>query len=269
MPKKRYGQHFLSDPAILERIVQFARVPPGADVVEIGPGRGTLTRVLALTARRLIAVEVDRDLVPGLRRTMPANVEILEQDALGLDFGTLTPDRFHLVANLPFNIATPLLERFVRARDRITAVTIMVQKEVADRIAAEPGSSDYGPLSVGIQYYAQVEPGFLVQPGSFDPPPKVHSRLVRLTWRPGVPDAPAFIRFVRSAFSSRRKKLLNNLNGRYPGLDRKALTGLLEALSIPPNARPENLSIPQFLALHERLSKLSAAMPRGGKESDI
>ncbi len=253
MPKKRYGQHFLSDPAILERIVQFARVPPEADVVELGPGRGTLTRLLAVTARRLIAVEVDRDLVPGLRRAMPANVEIMEQDALGLDFGTLMPDRFHLVGNLPFNIATPLLERFIRARDRITAVTIMVQKEVADRIAAEPGSGDYGPLSVGIQYYAEVEPGFLVQPGSFDPPPKVHSRLLRLTWNPETPDAPRFIRFVRSAFSSRRKKLLNNLAGMQPGVDRNALTAMLENLGLNPSVRPEQLSVDQFFDLYNSI----------------
>ena len=261
MPKKRYGQHFLSDPAILDRIVKFAQVPPDADVVEIGPGKGSLTEVLALGARRVIAVEVDADLIPGLRRAMPSNVEILERNALDVDFSTLAPNPVHLVANLPYNIATPLLERFVQARDSIAAVTIMVQREVADRIAAAPGSGDYGPLSLGIQYYARVDPGFLVEPGSFDPPPKVHSRLLRLTWKPNTPDAPRFIRFVKSAFSSRRKKLVNNLTGLLPELDRNALTGIMSELDLDTNLRPEGLSLEQFLELYAAIHKRPPGPP--------
>ena len=247
MTRKRFGQHFLSDPGILDRIVEFARVAPRDRVVEVGPGRGALTTRLAEACSSVTAIEVDRDLIVSLRVAMPPNVTIVEQDALTVDYGSVAEPGYVLVANLPYNIATPLIERFIAARFSIRTVTVMVQKEVADRILASAGVADYGPLSVGVQYYASVEPGLVLPPGAFNPPPKVHSRMIRLEWRPGVPDNPAFIRFVRNAFSSRRKKLVNNLIPMLPGIERRKLVELLETAGIDQNARPEELSPEEFL----------------------
>ena len=253
MAKKRFGQHFLTDPSILERIVSFARISPTDTVVEIGPGRGSLTRAIARVARQVVAVEIDRDLIAELRGNLPANVELVEADGLEVDLTTLTNQPFHLIGNLPYNVATPLLDRFIRARHYIQSVTVMVQKEVADRILAEPGTRQYSPLSIGIQYYADVAPGFTVPPGAFAPTPKVQSRVIRLTWHSDRPDSPKLIPFVGRAFASRRKKLINNLNAMYPEMNRQALTEVLENLSLNPDLRPENLSVKDFVRLHHAL----------------
>jgi len=253
VPKKEFGQHFLTDPRILRRIVDFAQVGAADTVVEIGPGQGTLTRELAGRVGRVVAVEVDRDLIEPLRKTMPANVEVLEGDALELDFRTLAAAPYAIVANLPYNIATPLLDRFVRARLHISGVTVMLQKEVADRILAPPGTKAYGPLTVGIRHYAIVRSGFVVRPGAFRPPPRVHSRIVRLEWRENVPDAPDFIAFVGRSFSSRRKKLINNLASMFPARHRRDLEASLEDVGLSPDVRPENLTPGQFFALWQSL----------------
>src|SRR5205814_9757795 len=202
--KKRVGQHFLTDRTILRRIVQFAHIDPNDLVVEVGPGAGSLTTELAAAARRVVAIEIDKDLVPALRASMPANVEVVEGDALEVD---LPGGMFHVVGNLPYNVATPLFKRFIEHRHRILSVTVMIQKEVAQRLAAKPGTKEYGPLSVLIQYYATVKYGFTVPPGAFKPRPKVDSAVVRLEWKPDAPEARAFTDFVHHAFSSRRKKL--------------------------------------------------------------
>ncbi len=255
MAKKRFGQHFLTDPSILERIVSLARISPSETVVEVGPGRGSLTEAIARAAGRVVAIEIDRDLIAALGDRLPANVEVLEADALEVDFGTLTTEPFHLIGNLPYNIATPLLDRFIHARRHILSVTVMLQKEVADRILAEPGTSQYSPLSIGIQYYAEVTPGFTVPPGAFTPKPNVHSKVIRLTWRPDIPDSPDLIAFVRRAFSSRRKKLINNLAGMFPHMDRQGFIEALESCTLNPNARPENLSVEDFKKLHQVLNR--------------
>lgn len=247
MTRKRFGQHFLSDPGILDRIVEFARVNPEDRVVEVGPGRGSLTTRLARAGSSVTAIEVDRDLIASLRTAMPPNVAIVEQDALTVDYRTIAEPGYLLVANLPYNIATPLIERFIAARSSIRSVTVMVQKEVADRVLAAVGVRDYGPLSIGVQFYASVGPGMILPPGAFNPPPKVHSRMIRLEWRPDVPDNPAFIRFVRNAFASRRKKLVNNLGNMLPAIGRRRLMELLETAGIDGNARPEELSLDEFL----------------------
>ena len=254
MPKKHLGQHFLSDPRILERITRFADFAPEDTVIEIGPGKGSLTKVLARQARSVIAIEIDPALALTLRNTMPENVEILEQDALEVDFTSIASGRYHLVANLPFNIATPLIANFVLARSAIIAATVMVQKEVADRISAAPGSRRYGSLSIGIQYYAFVERGPSVPPGAFIPKPKVHSQMIRLTWRSDVPDFPELMAFVRKSFSSRRKKLVNNLSPMFPDIPRGELQGILEQEGLDPGVRPEDLSVQQFVALHRSLT---------------
>jgi phospholipid N-methyltransferase len=144
--KKRYGQHFISDRDLLQRIIELAHISSTDTVIEIGPGSGSLTRELAAVARRVVAIEIDRDLIGALRRTMPFNVEIVDADALGVDFEQYTAP-YHVIGNLPYNVATVLLRTFISHRSRISEVTVMLQKEVAQRVCARPGTRDYGPLS--------------------------------------------------------------------------------------------------------------------------
>jgi 16S rRNA (adenine1518-N6/adenine1519-N6)-dimethyltransferase len=247
--KKRFGQHFLTDRGILRRIVELARIHSEDLVVEIGPGAGALTRQLAEAARRVIAIEIDRDLIAKLRADMPSNVEILHADALQVE---LPREPFHLVGNLPYNIATPLLKRAIEHRRFGRDVTVMIQKEVAERIRAKPRSKDYGPLSLLVQYYAIPTWGFTVPPGAFTPRPRVDSAVIRLDWRPKVPDAPDFTDFVQRAFGSRRKKLLNNLASIFPSLPRQSLAAGLTACELSPDARAEELTVEQFLAVYNR-----------------
>ena len=268
MPKKHLGQHFLSDPRILERIARFADFVPEDTVIEIGPGKGSLTKVLARKARHVIAIEIDPALALTLGDTMPGNVEILERDALDVDFTSIASGRYHLVANLPYNIATPLIGKFVLARSAIIAATVMVQKEVADRISASPGSRRYGSLSIGVQYYAFVERGPRVPPGAFVPKPKVHSQMIRMTWRSDVPDFPELMAFVRKSFSSRRKKLVNNISPMFPDLTRDALQGILDQEGLDPGVRPEDLSVQQFVEIHRSLTDGRAgASARGSRKT--
>jgi 16S rRNA (adenine1518-N6/adenine1519-N6)-dimethyltransferase len=255
MFKKRFGQHFLSDPRILQRIVQFANVGPDDTVLEVGPGAGALTRELAANVSRVIAVEIDRDLIPQLRENLPANVAIVEGDALQLDLVELAGKRFHVVANLPYNVATPLFKRFIEMRNSIVDVTVMIQNEVAQRIIAKPGDDAYGPLSVLLQYYAVPAFGFVVPPGAFRPKPKVDSAVIRLKWRPEVADARDFTDFVHHAFGSRRKKLVNNLLHMYPRIPRSTLLSDMARAGVAENARPENLSVAAFEHLYNQICR--------------
>jgi len=252
LAKKRFGQHFLSDPNILRRIVRLAGISHDDTVVEIGPGRGALTRELAAVARRLIAIEIDRDLIHPLRGQMPDNVEVIEADSLAVDYAAIAR-RFHIVGNLPYNVATPLLKRFIEFRRAIQDVTVMVQKEVADRIVAKPGTAAYGPLSILIQYYAAPKYGFTVAPGAFRPPPKVDSAVLRLDWRTDIPTDHDFTDFVQNAFGSRRKKLLNNLLHIFPDCSRDQLGQNLEKANVRLDARPENLSVDDFHRLYNQI----------------
>jgi 16S rRNA (adenine1518-N6/adenine1519-N6)-dimethyltransferase len=251
--KKRYGQHFLSDRNILQRIVRLAAIARDDIVIEIGPGAGSLTRELAGAARRVIAIEIDRDLIPKLRGSLPGNVEIVEADALETDFEKLAGGPFHLVGNLPYNIATPLLKRFIAARRTILDVTIMLQREVGERIRARPGTAAYGPLSILVQYYATPRWGFTIPPGAFTPPPKVDSAVIRLEWKQDVADAKDFTDFVQLAFGSRRKKLLNTLAAFERHHTRAELAAVLEAAGVPPDARAETLTMSQFLHVYNQL----------------
>jgi 16S rRNA (adenine1518-N6/adenine1519-N6)-dimethyltransferase len=180
---------------------------------------------------------------------MPPNVEVIEGDALEVPF---PEEPFQVVGNLPYNVATPLLKRFIDSRDRIRDVTVMVQKEVAERITAEPSTGEYGPLSVLIQFYAKPRYGFTVAPGAFKPRPKVDSAVIRLEWKPGVPDSREFTDFVQHAFTSRRKKLLNNLVSMFGPLGREEVLRRMTNADVPANARPEELSVAQFLRVYNQ-----------------
>ena len=246
--KKRFGQHFLTDRSILRRIVELAHINPENIVIEIGPGAGSLTAELAMAARRVIAIEIDADLISPLRAAMPANVDVVHGDALDFSW---PPGTFQIVGNLPYNVATPLMKSFIAHRNAICDVTVMVQKEVADRLAANPGTRDYGPLSVLVQYYATVKYGFKVSPGSFKPPPKVDSAVIRLEWKPDVADARPFTDFVQQAFGSRRKKLVNNLLSMFGSLGRPEIEKRILAADISPDSRPEQLSVAEFVRLYD------------------
>jgi 16S rRNA (adenine1518-N6/adenine1519-N6)-dimethyltransferase len=250
--KKRYGQHFISDRNLLQHIIELAHISSTDTVIEIGPGSGSLTRELAAVAKRVVAIEIDRDLIGALRRSMPFNVEIVDADALAVDFGNYTDAPFHVIGNLPYNIATALLRIFIAHRDRISDVTVMLQKEVAQRVCATPGTRDYGPLSILIQYYAEPSWGFTVPPEAFTPQPKVDSAVIRLDWKPGVADFPAFTDFVHHAFTSRRKKLVNNLGAILPGRTKDDLTDILRRAGISIDVRAETLTIEEFLRVYNQ-----------------
>ena len=250
--KKSFGQHFLTDRSILRRIVQFAKITPEDSVVEIGAGAGALTRELAAVASRVIAIEIDRDWIAVLRAEMPANVDIVEGDALTVDFPS---KRFRLAGNLPYNVAAPLFKRFIENRERIVDVAVMIQKDVAQRLIAEPGTGEYGPLSVLIQYYANVTYGFTVPPGAFKPRPRVDSAVIRLDWKSDVPEARDFTDFVQQAFSSRRKTLVNNLLRLFPALGREEVFRRIDKTTIGIKARPEELSVSEFLRVYNQFRK--------------
>jgi len=250
--KKRYGQHFISDRNLLLRIIELAHIAPSDTVIEIGPGTGSLTRELAAVAKRVIGIEIDRDLIPALRRNMPANVEIIDADAFDVDLNQYVDGPYHVVGNLPYNVATALLRIFIAYRTRIIEVTVMLQKEVAERIRAKPGTREYGPLSVLMQYYAETTWGFTVPPGAFMPRPKVDSAVIRLDWKSGVTDFPAFTDFVQRIFSSRRKKLINNLGAVLPGRTKEEFAELLRRAGVSVDVRAETLTIEDFLRVYNQ-----------------
>lgn len=244
-------------------------------LLEIGPGRGILTSLLAKNARRLIAVELDRVLAAQLRLKfgMSRNVEIIEADVLAIDFDSLfgpkpglgrpgielTPQPVKVVGNLPYYITSDILLRLFAYSKYFESIVIMVQKEVADRIAAEPGSRDYGMLSATAQLYARVEKLFTLPPGAFVPPPKVHSTVLRLTIDPqqeklGVA-GDGFIDFLRLSFGQKRKTLWNNLKETY---EAAGLKSALAEAQVKPNVRAETLSLQQSAALFRALHKAEA-----------
>ena len=257
--RRALGQHFLRDPAIARAIVDLA-APGSRDlVVEIGPGEGALTTELARRAGRVIALEVDRELIARLRVREP-NVEIVEGDARTWDYGMLSaPDggRVLVVGNLPYSVGKPILMALVTARTAITAMTLMLQREVAERLAAPPGSKIYGSLSVLTQLYCDVRLALRVPPGAFRPPPKVDSAVVQLsvlnTPRVPVGDERWFATVVRAAFGQRRKMLANALAS---GLGRPidAVRQAAHDADIDPARRAETLTIENFAGLAARLS---------------
>lgn len=261
-PRKRFGQNFLHDPGTIARIVSAIAPRSGDLLVEIGPGRGAITSGLLAGAGRLDVVELDRDLIPLLAERFPpgTGLTIHNADALSFDLCALCPpgERLRLVGNLPYNISTPLLFRFLEQVDCIQDMHLMLQKEVVERIAADPGGRDYGRLSVGIQAYCQVDALFTIGPGSFTPAPKVDSAFLRLTpYRPlpyPVADRAKLTRLVAQAFSQRRKTLRNTLKGALP-------PGLLESQGIDPGQRAEEIPVEAYIRLANAAWN-SEALPR-------
>lgn len=248
-PKKRFGQHFLHDRAVVGRIINAFRPQPTDRAVEIGPGPGVLTRELAPRVKRLDAVEIDRDLAAALVNEFAAqsSVTIHEVDALEFDFCSLAEagKKLRLIGNLPYNISTPLLFHLFSQRQCIADMLFMLQKEVVDRLCAVPGNKDYGRLSVMSQWYCQIERCFNVGPGAFTPPPKVDSAVVRLTPLESpiaVDDADHFALVVKAAFAQRRKTLRNSL--------REIMDAeVIRAVGVDPVRRPETLTVAEFAAL--------------------
>jgi 16S rRNA (adenine1518-N6/adenine1519-N6)-dimethyltransferase len=243
-PKKRLGQHFLRHRAILERIADAVAPGPGSVVLEIGPGQGTLTEVLLTRGARVVAIEKDPELVPQLRLRFPT-LELIEADAQDLDWrATARPaigESLLIAGNIPYNITSPLIDQALQP-PRPTRIVFLVQREVAERVAAPHGGSTYGALSVGVQAVARVEKLFVVPAGAFHPPPKVDSALLRLTPldNPLVSDRliPPFRKLVVGLFGFRRKQLLRGLR-EFTGWPADRITAVLTRAGLEPTDRPE------------------------------
>ncbi|HEY0350486.1 MAG TPA: 16S rRNA (adenine(1518)-N(6)/adenine(1519)-N(6))-dimethyltransferase RsmA [Gemmatimonadales bacterium] len=252
--KRRLGQHFLTDPRILARIADGLEAGPDDTVLEIGPGHGGLTGALVERAGRVIAIEKDRDLIPSLRARFPS-LSVVEGDALDLDWHALLPQSFLLAGNIPYNITSPLLDKALLP-PLPRRIVFLVQKEVADRVTANPATSEYGALSVGIQSVARPERLFTVAAGAFQPRPKVDSAVLRLTplAHPLVSDGErgSFRAMVVGLFSYRRKQLLRGVR-ELTGWDPNRAGELLARAAASPTVRPEVLSPAEFVQLHRAL----------------
>ena len=250
--RKRFGQHFLTDPGVIDAILRAVHATKDDVVVEIGPGQGAITAALAADAGQLHAVELDRDLVKRLRHQYDGvqSVTIHEADALSFDFSTLG-DRLRIVGNLPYNISTPLLFHLLNFRDQIIDMHFMLQKEVVDRMAAGPGSKAYGRLGIMLGCHLSIESLFDVDKSAFDPPPEVTSAVVRLDPLPPgtfeITDEAILAKIVASAFMKRRKTIRNSLKDHVELSD-------LEAVGIDSGLRPEQISIAKYIELSNHLA---------------
>ena len=261
MPQKpTLGQHFLIDAQAARRIASSLGDVAGRTAVEIGPGRGAITGELAARAARVIAVELDRELAADLRnRFDPVCVSIVEKDVLHFDFAAAAAQaagRVRVAGNLPYYITSPILLKLAASHEAIELAVLMVQREVADRVTAAPGSRDYGLLSATVQMYGPVEPLFTLPPSAFSPSPQVHSSVFRWRFAPrfaelGVEEA-AFLRFLRQAFAQKRKTLANNL--RAAGIAPTMAAAALGRAGIEPNARAEAAGLEKLAALWRALS---------------
>lgn len=254
-PRKRFGQNFLHEAGVIQRIINALQLQTDDHVVEIGPGEGALTGPMLAQLPQLHAIELDRDLVPRLHAQFGQHgLSVHQGDALRFDFAQLAQQlggKLRIIGNLPYNISTPLLFHLLAHSQQIQDMHIMVQLEVAERLVAMPGSPAYGRLSVAVAAHASANLLFKVAPGAFRPPPKVHSAVVRLRPRPpnfALHDPELFAELLRCAFSARRKTLSNAL--------RKQLTGeQIMALDIDPKRRPDTLSAAEYASLANYLSQ--------------
>ena len=259
--RKSLGQHFLIDPNIVRKIIRLAELQPGETVVEIGPGRGILTEALLAVSGSVVAIEVDPALCAYLRSVLGhrAGLKLMEGDALTFEYAQV-PEPFLVVANLPYYLSTPLLFRLLQERQRISRMVLMLQEEVAARLAALPGGKDYGVLSVAAQFRCEVRQAFRVSAPCFHPRPQVGSAVVMVTplLRPRVvvKDEVVFFKLVRAGFAHRRKALPNSL--RDEGFDPQSTCVAMEAAGIDPGRRAETLSLEEFAAMVNRLPEEAA-----------
>jgi len=262
-PRKRLGQNFLCDPNILEKIVRIAEVRDTDTVVEIGSGIGVLTALLAARAGRVIAVEVDRRLVEVLQAELGGvpNVTIVHADVLEYDFASARPGegRVRVVGNVPYSLSSPIVLRLLEYRASIDRAVLMLQREVAERLAAPPGTRDYGPLSVTVALYTQAHLEMRVPASCFVPRPDVESRVIRLDMRASplcrVDDADIFRAVVRGGFARRRKTLLNSLKHSGLPVDAESIPAILEELGIDGTRRAETLTVQEFACLSNRIAR--------------
>ena len=265
--QKKFGQNFLINTGILEDIIEAAEITKDDFVLEIGPGIGTMTQYLCESAREVIAVEIDKNLIPILEDTLSAydNVEVLNEDILKVDIKTLAEERnagkpIKVEAILPYYITTPIIMGLFESHVPIDSITIMVQKEVADRMQEGPGSKEYGAVSLAVQYYAHPEIVVNVPPSCFMPQPKVGSAVIRLTRHPQPPveveNEALMFQIIRASFNQRRKTLANGLNN-FPGLNlsKEAIQQCIEELGVPVTVRGEALSLEQFARLSNIIGK--------------
>ena len=268
MPQKaKLGQNFLADRSARNRIVEALGDISDKTVVEIGPGKAAITELLAQKAQRLIAVELDRELAANLKqRFAGSQVEVIEQDILAVDLASFRDgdEKLLVVGNLPYYITSDILLHLFRYHAAISRAVVMMQREVADRVAAEPGSRDYGLLSATTQLYARVEKLMTLPPGAFSPPPQVHSSVLRLTFAPrfeelGV-DAEGFIVFLRLCFAQKRKTLMNNL--RAAGFEHSRIAAAAETAVISPQARAEAIPLEVMSKLYRALEGSAIRIPK-------
>jgi 16S rRNA (adenine1518-N6/adenine1519-N6)-dimethyltransferase len=259
--KKRLGQHFLVDPGILNRVIRTARVGKEDVVLEVGPGLGEMTLALAHRVKKVIAIEIDPKLVAILNKKVKdyPNVEVMKSDILKVDFKHILEKEGHtikVVANLPYQISTPLVFRFIEWKEAFSTFTLMLQKEVAERMVAPPGRKEYGPLSIFVQLFLNLSILFFIKPSAFFPPPKVESAVVHMVWKekPMIEknDEEWFKRIVKACFSYRRKTLLNALKHSELPLP-VSPESRMEKVGIDPRRRPETLTIDEFIRLAEAL----------------
>lgn len=265
--QKKFGQNFLIDTHVLEKIIAAADVTKDDFVLEIGPGIGTMTQYLCEHARAVAAVEIDKNLIPILGDTLGAydNVEIINQDILKVDIRKLADEKnggrpIKVVANLPYYITTPIIMGLFESHVPIDSITVMVQKEVADRMQVGPGTKDYGALSLAVQYYAAPEIVAIVPPNCFMPRPKVGSAVIRLTRHKELPvqveDEKLMFRIIRSSFNQRRKTLANGLkNSGELTLSKEVIEESITELGVPVTIRGEALSLAQFAELSNIILK--------------
>ena len=259
--QKKFGQNFLINTSILEEIIDAAEITKEDFVLEIGPGIGTMTQYLCEAAREVVAVEIDTNLIPILGDTLSAydNVEVMNADILKVDIAKLADERnggkpIKVVAHLPYYITTPIIMGLFESHVPIDSITIMVQKEVADRMQEGPGSKEYGALSLAVQYYAKPEIVVNVPPSCFMPQPKVGSAVIRLTRHENPPvdvdNEKLMFQVIRASFNQRRKTLANGLNnfGSF-SLGKEEIQKSIEELGVPVNIRGEALSLEQFAKL--------------------
>ncbi len=268
--KKSLGQNFLIDPNILRNITEHAGLTKEIGVIEIGPGIGALTEHLARAAKKVVAYEIDQRLLPILADTLSAydNVKIIHGDILKADIHQMIEHEFAdvkevmVVANLPYYVTTPIILKLLEEKLPIGGIVVMLQKEVGDRIAAKPGTKEYGSLSIAIQYYTTAETVMIVPKSVFIPQPNVDSAVIRMLLRErpavSVKDEPFFFQVAKMAFAQRRKTLMNNLTSGLPnGKERKSdIAQVLELAGIEPSRRGETLSMNEFAALSDALFPL-------------